>query len=76
MFLATIATWIAGMFFAVQASIVLFITGMIVYMLLIPFIEAAEQTVLQKVVPKEKQGRVFGFAQTVETLATPIMTSH
>lgn len=74
MFLATIVTWIAGMFFAIQESIILFIAGMIVYMLLIPFIEAAEQTVLQKVVPKEKQGRVFGFAQTVETLATPIMT--
>lgn len=74
MFLATIATWTAGMLFAVQASIVLFIVGMIVYMLLVPFIEASEQTVLQKVVPKKEQGRVFGFAQTVETFATPLMT--
>lgn len=74
MFLATIATWIAGMLFAMQASIVLFIAGMIVYMLLVPFIEASEQTVLQKVVPKQEQGRVFGFAQTLETLATPLMT--
>ena len=31
-----------------------------------PFAEAAEQTVLQKVVPFERQGRVFGFAQSVE----------
>jgi DHA3 family multidrug efflux protein-like MFS transporter len=74
MFVATIITWFSGMLFAIQASIILFIIGMIVYMLLIPAIEAAEQTVLQRVVPKEKQGRVFGFAQTAESLATPIMT--
>lgn len=74
MFVGTIMTWIAGMLFALQPSIYLFVLGMIVYMLLIPFIEASEQTVLQKIVPSKKQGRVFGFAQTVETLATPIMT--
>ena len=38
-------------------------------MLCIPVAEAAEQTVLQSVVPFEKQGRVFGFAQSVDTLA-------
>jgi DHA3 family multidrug efflux protein-like MFS transporter len=35
-------------------------------------VEAAEQTILQKVVPPERQGRVFGFAQSVEQAATPI----
>ena len=29
-----------------------------------PYAEAAEQTALQKVVPLERQGRVFGFAQS------------
>ena len=41
-------------------------------MLLVPFAEAAEQTVLQKVVPYERQGRVFGFAQSVEQAASPL----
>ena len=46
--------------------------GMAVFMLLMPFAEAAEQTVLQKVVPFERQGRVFGFAQSVEQAASPL----
>lgn len=41
-------------------------------MALIPYVEAAEQTVLQKVVPYERQGRVFGFAQSVELAASPL----
>ena len=45
---------------------------MAVFMLLMPFAEAAEQTVLQKVVPYERQGRVFGFAQSVEQAASPL----
>jgi DHA3 family multidrug efflux protein-like MFS transporter len=39
---------------------------------LVPAVEAAEQTVLQKVVPVERQGRVFGFAQSVEQAASPL----
>ena len=39
---------------------------------LIPFAEAAEQTVLQRVVPLAKQGRVFGLAQSVEVAAAPL----
>ena len=35
------------------------------YMTLIPAVEAAEQTVIQKVVPFRRQGRVFGFARGV-----------
>jgi len=46
--------------------------GLYVYMLLVPYVEAAEQTVLQKVVPYERQGRVFGFAQSVEQAASPL----
>ena len=37
-----------------------------------PIAEAAEQTILQKVVPYERQGRVFGFAQSVEQAASPL----
>ena len=46
--------------------------GMAVYMLLIPYAEASEQTILQRVVPYERQGRVFGFAQSVEMAASPL----
>jgi DHA3 family multidrug efflux protein-like MFS transporter len=41
-------------------------------MFLGPYAEAAEHTTLQKVVPLERQGRVFGFAQSVEQSASPL----
>jgi DHA3 family multidrug efflux protein-like MFS transporter len=44
---------------------------MFMYLIIMPFIEASEQTILQKVVPPERQGRVFGFAQSVEQAASP-----
>ena len=50
----------------------LFIGGIWVFMVMMPAIEAAEQTVIQKVVPYEKQGRVFGLAMTFEAAAAPI----
>lgn len=43
-------------------------------MTLTPFVEAAEHTVIQKVVPFERQGRVFGFAQSIESAASPVTT--
>jgi DHA3 family multidrug efflux protein-like MFS transporter len=45
---------------------------MIVWLSLIPAIEAGEQTILQRSIPFERQGRVFGFAQLVENLASPL----
>jgi MFS transporter, DHA3 family, multidrug efflux protein len=72
MFLANIAMWTISIFFTIQASIILLAIGMFVYMLLIPVIEAAEQTIIQKVVTHDRQGRVFGFAQSVEAAASPI----
>src|SRR3954451_23223247 len=45
---------------------------MMVFMLLVPYAEASEQTILQRVVPYERQGRVFGFAQSVEQAASPL----
>jgi DHA3 family multidrug efflux protein-like MFS transporter len=64
--------WVICSVFTLQASIVLLGIGMFVWLCLIPAVEAAEQTILQKVVPPERQGRVFGFAQSVEQAASPI----
>lgn len=72
LFQANIVMWIATMLFPIQPSIILLALGMFIYMLLVPVAEAAEQTVLQKVVPLKKQGRVFGFATMVENMASPI----
>ena len=51
----------------------LFVVGWWVIMALIPAVEAAEQTVIQRVVPYERQGRVFGFAMTFEAASAPIL---
>ncbi|SDY88591.1 MFS transporter, DHA3 family, multidrug efflux protein [Micromonospora pattaloongensis] len=64
--------WTVTMLFPLRASVVLLAVGMYVYMVLVPYAEAAEQTILQKVVPYERQGRVFGFAQSVEQAASPL----
>ncbi len=72
LFLANIVMWAICSFFTLQASIVLLAVGMFVWLCLIPAVEAAEQTILQKVVPPERQGRVFGFAQSVEQAASPV----
>jgi DHA3 family multidrug efflux protein-like MFS transporter len=64
--------WSVTVLFPMRASIVLLTVGMAIYMLLVPYAEAAEQTVLQQVVPYERQGRVFGFAQSVELAASPL----
>ena len=54
--------WSVTTLFPLQASIPMLVIGMAIYMVLVPFAEAAEQTILQRVVPYERQGRVFGFA--------------
>ncbi|HEU5223362.1 MAG TPA: MFS transporter [Candidatus Lumbricidophila sp.] len=46
--------------------------GILLFMVLMPIAEAAEQTVVQRVVPYAKQGRVFGFAASVESAAAPV----
>lgn len=71
-FLANIILWIDTIFFAIQPSAILLGAGMFVAFVSIPFIEAAEQTIIQKVVPKNRQGRVVGFAQSVEWAASPL----
>lgn len=61
-----------GAFFTIREWPWLYIVGIWLYMVLIPIIEATEQTVIQRVVPFQKQGRVFGFAQALESSAAPI----
>lgn len=70
--LTNIILWIVCILFPLNASIILLTGGMFIYMCLIPYVEAAEQTILQKVVPFQRQGRVFGFAQSVEQSASPL----
>lgn len=70
--LANIAMWATCIWFVSQPWIWLLFAGMAVYMCLMPIVEATEQTVIQKVIPFERQGRVFGFAQTVEQTASPL----
>ena len=72
LFLSNIVMWSICSVFTLQASIILLGIGMFVWLCLIPVVESAEQTILQKVVPPERQGRVFGFAQSVEQAASPV----
>ncbi|HET7144876.1 MAG TPA: MFS transporter [Anaerolineales bacterium] len=74
MFAANICIWVISSVFTIQPSIVLLGVGMFIYISVVPFIEAAEHTIIQKVVPLERQGRVFGFAQSVEMSASPLTT--
>lgn len=67
-----LVNWVVCSVFALQSSIVMLTVGMVVWLGLIPVIEAAEQTVLQRSIPFERQGRVFGFAQLVENAAAPL----
>ncbi len=64
--------WAATMLFPLASSVLTLTLAMAVFMTVMPFAEAAEQTVLQRVVPYERQGRVFGFAQSVEQAASPL----
>lgn len=70
--ITNIVLWSVASVFTLQASIILLVGGMYIYMCLMPHAEAAEHTILQKVVPYERQGRVFGFAQSMEQAASPL----
>ncbi|GAA3547242.1 chloramphenicol efflux pump [Aeromicrobium flavum] len=50
----------------------LVVAGIWVFLLLMPAVEAAEQTIIQRVVPFATQGRVFGFAQAFEAGSAPV----
>jgi MFS transporter, DHA3 family, multidrug efflux protein len=72
MFLANLIIWVISAVFTIQPWVALLVAGMFIYLCVIPFIEATEQTIIQKVVPHERQGRVFGFAQSMEQAASPL----
>ena len=72
MLLVVIAMGLLGSVFMLREWWPLYVLGMWVYMALVPPVEAAEQTVIQKVVPFDRQGRVFGVAAAMEAAAAPV----
>lgn len=72
MLLVNVGIALLGMTFAIREWWWLYALGILVFMCLMPIAEAAEQTIVQRVVPFEKQGRVFGFAASVESAAAPV----
>lgn len=72
MLLLMIVMAVLGMVFTIREWWWLYVIGIFMYMCLIPAVEAAEQTIIQRVVPLKRQGRVFGFAQAIESAAAPI----
>ena len=72
MLIAVILMGVLGAVFTLREWAWLYIAGIWLYLVLVPFVEAAEQTVIQQVVPLNRQGRVFGFAMAFESAAAPI----
>jgi len=72
MLLVVMLMGVLGALFTIRELWWLYAVGILLYMLLVPVVEAAEQTVIQRVVPFRSQGRVFGFAQAFEAAAAPV----
>jgi DHA3 family multidrug efflux protein-like MFS transporter len=72
MLLVNVGIAVLGIGFVIREWWWLYALGILVFMALMPIAEASEQTIIQRVVPFEKQGRVFGFAASVESAAAPI----
>lgn len=72
MLLAVILMGLLGAVFTLREWAWLYVAGIWLYLVLVPVVEAAEQTVIQRVVPLQRQGRVFGFAMAFESAAAPI----
>ncbi|MGP6172459.1 MFS transporter [Microbacterium sp. A196] len=72
MLTVVIAMGLLGSVFMLREWWPLYVIGIWLYMCLVPPVEAAEQTVIQKVVPFARQGRVFGTAAAFEAGAAPI----
>src|SRR5690606_1970857 len=72
MLLVVIAMGLLGALFMLREWWPLYVVGIWLYLMLVPPVEAAEQTVIQKVVPYQRQGRVFGTAAAFEASAAPI----
>ncbi|MBD2762167.1 MFS transporter [Kocuria sp. cx-116] len=72
MLLVVMVLGLLGALFTIREWGWLYIAGIWLYMALFPAVEAAEQTVIQRVVPLARQGRVFGFAMAFESSAAPV----
>jgi MFS transporter, DHA3 family, multidrug efflux protein len=70
--LVVVAMGLLGAVFTLREWWWLYGIGVWIYMMLVPVVESAEQTVIQRVVPFERQGRVFGAATALEVSAAPI----
>lgn len=70
--IANTIMWLSSTFFTIRPSILLLAIGCLIYVCLVPVIEAIEQTIIQRLVPLARQGRVFGFAESIETASTPL----
>ena len=70
--LANVVMWTVTIIFPIRSEILPLAIGFFIYLTLAPVAEASEQTIIQKVVPFQEQGRVFGFGQSLETAASPV----
>lgn len=70
--IAAVVMGLIGALFTIRELWWLYAIGIWLYMVLIPAMEAAEQTIIQRVVPYKRQGRVFGFAQALESATAPV----
>ncbi len=68
----SLASWSICILFPLVSSIWFVGIGFFLWMIIWPIAEACEQTILQKVVPLERQWRVFGFGQSLENIASPL----
>lgn len=61
-----------GIGFVIREIWWLYAIGIWIFMCLMPMAEASEQTLLQRLVPLQRQGRVFGLAGSIEAAASPL----
>jgi DHA3 family multidrug efflux protein-like MFS transporter len=72
LFLVNLLCWTLCAVMTLQPSIWLLAVPIFIWLCCAPFAEACEQTVLQRVVPQDRLGRVIGFAQSLEQSASPL----
>lgn len=73
-FILNLIMWTTCIFFTIQPWVALLVAGMFTWMFIGPIVEACESTIIQKVVPLERQGRVVGFGQSLESAVMPLTT--
>lgn len=72
LFAFNVAIWSWAILFPLHSSVVTLALGFLGNFIMMPFVEASEQAVIQRVVPYQVQGRVFGLAQAIEKAAVPM----